>query len=76
MSICPHYKQDYVCCCFDDNKIKMTRKPGMLWFDVTTLKMLRKPVKVQKDALGKINRVKGIRRREKEGSKITYNRLM
>ena len=37
--------------------------------DVTTLKMERKPVKLQKeiqqDALGKVNRVKEIRRRKK-----------
>ena len=36
--------------------------------DVTTLKMARKPVKIQRkvqqDALGKVNRVKEIRKRE------------
>ena len=43
-------------------------------FDVTTLKMARKPVKLQRkgqqDALGKVKRVKEIRRREKDGFKI------
>ena len=41
---------------------------------VTTLKMARKPVqiqrKVQQDALEKVNRVKEIRRRGKDGVKI------
>ena len=46
--------------------------------DVKTLRMARKPVKmirrkVQQDALGKVNRLKEIRRREKDGLKITDN---
>ena len=40
--------------------------PVVVGFDVTTLKMVRKPVKlqrkIQQDALGKVNRVKEIRR--------------
>ena len=48
--------------------------------DVTTLKMARKPVKLQKkiqqDAPGKVNRVKEIRRRGKDGLKITDNSVM
>ena len=46
--------------------------------DVTTLKMARKPVKiqmkVQQDALGKVNRVKEINRRGKDGLRITDNK--
>ena len=41
--------------------------------DVTTLKMARKLVQ---DTLGKVNRIKKIRRREKDGIKITYNTIM
>ena len=41
------------------------------WVDVRILKMARKPVKlqrkIQQDALGKVNRVKEIKRREKDG---------
>ena len=52
---------------------------SMVVVDVTTLKMARKPVKIQRkvqqDALGKVNRVKEIRRREKDGLKITYNSI-
>ena len=48
--------------------------------DVTTLKIARKPVKlqrkIQQDALGKVNRFKEIRRREKDGLKITDNSIM
>ena len=48
--------------------------------DVTTLKMARKPVKIQKknqqDALGKVNREKEISRSEKDGSKITDNSIL
>ena len=44
------------------------------------LKMTRKPVKIQKenpaDMLGKVNRVKEIRGREKEGLKITDNSII
>ena len=43
--------------------------------DVTTLKMARKPVKIQRkikeDALGKVNLIKEISRREYDGLKIT-----
>ena len=46
--------------------------------DVTTLKMARKPVKIQRkvqqDALGKVNRVNEIMRREQDGLKITDNK--
>ena len=39
--------------------------------------MVRKPVnlesKIQQDALGKVNRVKEIKRREKDGLKLTDN---
>ena len=46
--------------------------------DVTTLKMARKPVNIQKklqqDALGKVNRGKEIRRREEDCLKITDNK--
>ena len=46
--------------------------------DVTTLKMARKPVKIQRkvqqDALGKVNRMKEISRREQDGLKITDNK--
>ena len=46
--------------------------------NVTTLKMARKPVKlqmkVQQDALGKVNRIKENRRRELDGLKITDNK--
>ena len=52
----------------------------MVVVDVTTLKMTREPVKiqrkVQKDALGKVKRIKEIRRREKDGLKITDNIIM
>ena len=48
--------------------------PRYWWSMLTTSKMARKPVKLQKkvqqDALGKVNRVKEIRRREKDGLKI------
>ena len=47
---------------------------------LTTLKNGRKPVKLQKeiqqDALGKVNRVKEIRRRGKDGLKITDNSIL
>ena len=46
--------------------------------DVTTLKIARKQVKIQRklqqDVLGKVNRVKEIRRREKDGLKIADNK--
>ena len=46
----------------------------------TTLRMTRKPVKLQKESIagcaGKVNRVKGIRRREKDGLKITDNSII
>ena len=45
---------------------------------VTTLKMARSPVKIQRkvqqDALGKVNRIKEISRREQDGLKITDNK--
>ena len=48
--------------------------------DVTTVKMARKTVElqriIQQDALGKVNRVKEIRRREKDGLKITDKSIM
>ena len=48
--------------------------------DVTTLKIARKPVsyrrKIQQDALGNVNRVKEIRRRELDGLKITDKIIM
>ena len=48
--------------------------------DVTTIKMARKTVKLQKESpagcVGKVNRVKEIRRREKDGLKITDNSIM
>ena len=44
--------------------------------DGTTLKMARKPVKLQKEnALGKVDRVKEIRRREMKGLKMTDNSI-
>ena len=50
------------------------------WVDIITLKLARKPVKlqrkIQQDALVKVNRGKEIRRREKNGSKITDNSIM
>ena len=48
--------------------------------DVATLKIARKPVKLQKEnpagCAEKVNRVKKIRRREKDGLKITENSIM
>ena len=48
--------------------------------DVNNLKNGRKPVKIQKkvqqDALGKVNRVKEIRRREYDGLNITDDSIM
>ena len=47
--------------------------------DGTTIKMARKPVKIQRkvqqDALGKVNRVKEIRRRRKDGLEINRQQL-
>ena len=50
----------------------------LLLFDVTTYKMARKPYKrkIQQDALGKVNRVKEIRRRGKDGLKLTDNSIL
>ena len=52
----------------------------LLLFDVTTLKMARTPVKLQKEnragCAGKVNRVKENRRREKDVLKITGNSIM
>ena len=48
--------------------------------DVRFLKLARKPAKIQRkvqqDALGKVNRVKEISRRDKDGLKITDNSIM
>ena len=48
--------------------------------DVTTLKMTRKRVKFHKENpagyAGKVNRVKEMRRRKKDGLKITDNSIM
>ena len=50
----------------------------MVGVDVTTLKMAWKPIKIQRkvqqDALGKVNRLKEISRREWDGLKITDNK--
>ena len=50
----------------------------MVVVDVTTLKMAGRPVKlqrkIQQDALGKVNRVKEISRRDKNGLKLTDNK--
>ena len=50
----------------------------MVVVDVTTLKMARKPVKIQRkiqqNALENLNRIKEIRRREKNGLNITNNK--
>ena len=60
------YTYMYICCCYD----------------VTTLKMAMKPVKlqnkrkIQQDALGKVNRVKEIRIREKDGLNRTDNSIL
>ena len=48
----------------------------VLVVDVTTLQMARKPVKILKENPGKVNRVKEIRRREKDGLMITDNSIM
>ena len=48
----------------------------MVVVDVNNLKNGRKPVKLQKDALGKVNRVKEISRRGKDGLKITDNNIV
>ena len=52
--------------------------PAPVVVDVTTLKMARKPVKLQKkiqqDALREVNRMKEISRREKDCLKITDNK--
>ena len=37
--------------------------------------MARKPVNIQQNTLGKVNRVKEIRRREKYGLKINLNQF-
>ena len=54
--------------------------PRVVVVDVRTIKMARKPVKlqrkIQQDAPGEVNRGKEIRRREKDGLKITDNSIM
>ena len=48
----------YIVCCCDDTTIKMARKPVKLLKGKSTMQ----------DALGKVNGVNEIRRKEKDGS--------